>query len=137
MYEGKLSDCGTVRVIMAGETTGEEFWLDLPCQWKAEGLAVVDVSGVFVRDGEDVKWHRPSAGLTWGVTHLASGRNIGPRHRTADKALAVALGLTQLGVDWTQNMDSVKTQVEANATAAGFIVALHHGRVVMAETARA
>lgn len=137
MNEGKLSDCGTVKALMAGEYTGDEFWIDLPCQWNADGLAVVDVSGVFVRDGEEVQWHRPSAGVTWGVTHLASGRNIGPGHRTAGDALAVALGLTQLGIDWTQDMEHVRAQVEANETAASFIRALQHGRVAMVEAAKA
>lgn len=137
MNEGKLSDCGTVRVIMAGEHTGDEFWLDLPCQWEAEGLAVVDVSGVFVRDGQDVQHHGGGSGGVWGVTHLASGRNIGPRQRTAANALAVALGLTQLGIDWTQDMEKVRAQVEANETAASFILALHHGRVAMVEAAKA
>lgn len=136
MNEGKLSDCGTVRVLMSDSETGRPYWSDLPCKWKDAGLAVVEVTRIGVSVGGDVQWPMPGQSA-WGVTHLASGRNIGPRQRTAANALAVALGLTQLGIDWTQDMEKVRAQVEANETAASFIFALHHGRVAMVEAAKA
>lgn len=135
MNQGKLSDCGLVSIVSVNGR-GEEVWTSAPCQWRGEGLAVVRAPE-WLRLREGAVIYADCDGPAWGVTHLVSGRNIGPRHRTAAEALAVALGLTQLSIDWTQDMESVKKQVEANETAASFILALHHGRVAMVEAAKA